>query len=70
VEVGAGKCFSFSGKSMVQCSPRIMDVARDFPQCSAVAVDLVPMQSPYARLDPFVAKYLRCPQIDATELQV
>ncbi|KAF9817961.1 hypothetical protein IEO21_03036 [Rhodonia placenta] len=24
----------------------ILDVARDFPQCSAVAVDLVPMQSP------------------------
>lgn len=26
-------------------SPRIMEVAREFPHCSAVAVDLVPMQS-------------------------
>lgn len=26
---------------------RIMELARDFPNCSAVAVDLVPMQSPY-----------------------
>ncbi|PPR06142.1 hypothetical protein CVT26_005364 [Gymnopilus dilepis] len=25
----------------------IMDVARDFPNCSAVAVDLIPMQSPH-----------------------
>lgn len=33
--------------------PRIIDVARDFPHCNAVAVDLVPMQSPYAFIDTF-----------------
>lgn len=25
---------------------RILDVVRDFPHCTAVAVDLIPMQSP------------------------
>lgn len=30
---------------------RIIDCARDFPHCTAVAVDLVPMQSLYANLN-------------------
>lgn len=29
--------------------PRIMEAARDFSHCSAVAVDLVPMQSMYVK---------------------
>lgn len=35
-----------------------MDVARDFPNCSAVAVDLVPMQSLYAALISWVGLML------------
>lgn len=29
---------------------RIMEAAAEFPHCNAVAIDLVPMQSPYALL--------------------
>jgi hypothetical protein len=32
--------------------PRIMDVAREFPNASTVAVDLVPMQSTYVLCQP------------------
>jgi hypothetical protein len=46
---GSGSWFVTSilrylSKLFLQCS-RIMEVARDFPHCQAVAVDLVPMQS-------------------------
>lgn len=46
---GSGSWFvtsilQYLSKLFLQCS-RIMEVARDFPHCQAVAVDLVPMQS-------------------------
>jgi hypothetical protein len=39
------ECFSFALLRLSSQFSRIMDVARDFPHCQAVAVDLVPMQS-------------------------
>lgn len=43
VEVGVSS--SAFPDYLILCCARIMEVARDFPHCQAVAVDLVPMQS-------------------------
>jgi hypothetical protein len=49
VDVEAGKCDSFSSHySIHHHFTRIMGVARDYPQCEALAIDLIPMQSVYA----------------------
>lgn len=41
---GAGNASCVSADCAIA---RIMEAAHDFPNCNAVAVDLVPMQSPY-----------------------
>lgn len=45
VEVEHGEYFGIQTCYAELCA-RIMEIARDFPNCDAVAVDLVPMQSP------------------------
>ena len=44
VAVGTPPSPQTSLPSIVHLNTRILDVARDFPHCSCVAVDLVPMQ--------------------------
>ena len=47
---GSGSWFVHSQlflRPLIEFDVRIMQAAHDFPHCSAVAVDLVPMQSPY-----------------------
>jgi hypothetical protein len=51
VAVEAGETILPSHSENIYDLFRIMEVARDFPHCNAVAVDLVPMQSLYAGFD-------------------
>lgn len=46
VTVHGGRLYLFQVSYLNNLFRRIIDFARDFPNCEAVAVDLVPMQSP------------------------
>ena len=72
VEAGETTCQESLMKYLCLFSLRIIEVARDFPHCNAVAVDLVPMQSPYAVfLDSKSCFYSPCvSQVNASKLQV
>jgi hypothetical protein len=73
LDIGCGSAHGMSNGPMIVfpltiC--RIMDVARDFPHCNSVAVDLVPLQDGYVFMISKLIALMTCLQKHAPKLQV